>query len=133
VANRESSRVGPGHMYTVLHLMHTTSNCPSRDNNEGDPKTNHKYAISTFYGGLVAGINLLQVPKYVSPSSKPSDDKINEPEADFVDVHWEGRAYFSTLPVQKRLLLYDMEAEIALGTSVGVFGETLAPQILDSN
>lgn len=108
-----------------IGVIPAAANMSARDKNNPQPVTDVKYAVSIFYGGVITGANLYEVPKNAAAHFKPPADVI-DPGTDYVDLRAEERAYFDTPSIDRPILLFNMQAEVIQGTSVGLFGETVA-------
>jgi len=95
------------------------------------PVINSSYAISIFYGGLITGVILSEVPKNGVANSTLPDDSNYDPEDDYVDLCSEAGAHFDTFSLANPVAFFNMEAEVIQGTSVGLFGEKTQAQRCD--
>jgi len=93
------------------------------------PVTTSSYAISIFYGGLITGVILREVPKNGVANSTLPDDSNCDPEDDYVDLCSEAGAHFDTFSVANPVFFFNMEAEVIQGTSVGLFGEKITARM----
>lgn len=78
------------------------SNSGSRDSDNGEPVTNYLYPISIFYGGLVTGVGLKEVPKNaISYPINPLNECAIDSETDYEEVDLRRRANFTPIPAER--------------------------------